>query len=69
MEIVHQLHLWLMYRSVLVKEKVGNSKRDLRQLSREKPGCDLRGIIIIILYIYIIIIIIIYLQNSDTYNR
>ena len=29
MEIVHQLHLWLVERSVLVKEKVGNSKRDL----------------------------------------
>ena len=29
MDIVHQLHLWLVYRSVLVKEKVGNLKRDL----------------------------------------
>ena len=29
MEIVHQLHLWLVKRSVLVKGKVGNLKRDL----------------------------------------
>ena len=30
MEIVHQLHFWLVLRSVLVKEKVGGLKRDLR---------------------------------------
>ena len=29
MEIVHQLHFWLVLRSVLVKEKVGCLKRDL----------------------------------------
>ena len=28
-EVVHQLHFWLVYRSILVKEKVGGLKRDL----------------------------------------
>ena len=38
MEIVHQLHLWLVYRSVLVKEKVGNLKRDLTPKLRKRLG-------------------------------
>ena len=29
MKIVHQFHLWLVYRNILVKPKVGSLKRNL----------------------------------------